>query len=161
MGSLSKHKNKKQREILNWIQAHNLNPKERMVIGRVKCLAGEDGWVSALESNSKWWSEMNGSLLQADTSKTLPLLYALTPVITFWLKLIQKKAHLLSPLLVSFFFCLPLYSPLQPFLASAWDTQNSHCSIHLVKLQLSQRAGAQSDVSALALFKNPINWKRK
>lgn len=42
MGSISKHKNE-QREILNLIQTHNFNLKERMMIGRVKCLAGEDG----------------------------------------------------------------------------------------------------------------------
>lgn len=34
-GSITKHKNKKQREVLNLIQSHNLNPKERVVIGRV------------------------------------------------------------------------------------------------------------------------------
>lgn len=35
MDSISKHKNKKQREVLNLIQTHHLNPKERTVIGRV------------------------------------------------------------------------------------------------------------------------------
>lgn len=54
VGSIGKHKDKKQKEILKLIQTHNLNPKEWTMIGREKCLAGEDGLVGALESNSKW-----------------------------------------------------------------------------------------------------------
>jgi len=67
------------------------------------------------------------------------------------------------PSLAAAFLCLPFYTPLQPFLASTQDTQNSHRSTlcHLVKLQLSQRAGTRPDLSALALFKNPISRKRK
>lgn len=43
MGLISKHKNEKLREILSLMQIPSLNPKERRVIGRVECLAGEDG----------------------------------------------------------------------------------------------------------------------
>lgn len=60
---------------------------------------------------------MNGALLQADTSKIPPLLYALTFRHYVLIKANTKKLTY-CPLLVAFFFCLPLHVSLQPFLAS-------------------------------------------